>query len=96
MLYVISSCNSNVECRRLASASKDYSVRVWDVVQQQVEFILNGHTQNVTSVKWGGMNLIYTASKDRTVKVWRSDNVIQLLNQFFYYYYFSLQSGRIM
>lgn len=66
---------SNVSCRRLASASKDASVRIWDVPTQKVEFTLNGHTQSVSSVKWGGAGLIYTASHDRTIKVWRGTDV---------------------
>ncbi|XP_054168138.1 notchless protein homolog 1-like [Oppia nitens] len=64
------------DCRRLASASKDCSVRIWDTVLQKVLFTINGHLQSVTCVKWGGSGLIYTASQDRTVKVWRSDTGI--------------------
>lgn len=66
---------SNPECRRLASSSKDCSVKVWDTILRQVLFVLNGHTQTVSSVKWGGIGLIYTASHDRTVKVWKAENV---------------------
>lgn len=69
--------HSDVNCRRVASASKDASVRIWDAVLQKVEFVLNGHTQSVSCVKWGGAGLIYTASHDRTIKVWRgSDGVL--------------------
>ncbi|CAG2171511.1 unnamed protein product [Oppiella nova] len=63
----------NPECRRLASASKDCSVKIWDTVLQKVVLTINGHLQSVTCVKWGGSGLIYTASQDRTVKVWTSD-----------------------
>lgn len=39
--------------------------------------ILPGHTAAVTAVRWGGAGLIYTSSKDRTVKIWRaSDGVL--------------------
>lgn len=69
------SLGSNADCRRLASASKDTSVRIWDVVLHRALFALTGHTQSVSAVKWGGAGLIYTASHDRTVKVWRSDDV---------------------
>ena len=31
---------------------------------------LSGHTAGVTCVKWGGEGVIYTASRDRTIKVW--------------------------
>lgn len=66
----------NIECRRLASASKDCSIKIWDVIVQRVLLTLNGHTQSVTCVKWGGNDLIYSASHDRTIKVWKSDTGI--------------------
>lgn len=37
---------------------------------------LSGHTQSVTCVKWGGKGLLYSSSQDRTIKVWRVDDVI--------------------
>ena len=29
-----------------------------------------GHTGGVTCVRWGGEGLIYTSSRDRTIKIW--------------------------
>lgn len=52
-------------------------------MRQQL-FSLNGHTQAVSCVRWGGTGLIYTASHDRTIKVWRSDNV-SFINLFFHF-----------
>ncbi|XP_027203304.1 notchless protein homolog 1 [Dermatophagoides pteronyssinus] len=66
----------NVECRRLASASKDTSIRIWDVILGQCIHTLSGHTQSVSSIKWGGTGLIYTGSHDRMIKVWKADNGI--------------------
>ena len=40
----------NAECRRLASASKDMSVRVWDIISQDLIFSLTSHTASVTKV----------------------------------------------
>ncbi|KAG8191136.1 hypothetical protein JTE90_016651 [Oedothorax gibbosus] len=62
------------ECRRLASASKDCSVRVWDVVMGTTLHVLSTHTGSVTCVKWGGAGLIYSASQDRTLKVFRAQD----------------------
>ena len=37
-------------------------------------FALTAHTNSVTSVKWGGEGLIYSASRDTTVMVWNAEN----------------------
>lgn len=58
--------------RRLASASKDGAVRVWDAVQGKCLRVLTSHTASVTCLKWGGSSLLYSASQDRTIKVWRA------------------------
>ncbi|EDV22616.1 uncharacterized protein TRIADDRAFT_28728, partial [Trichoplax adhaerens] len=76
------------DCRFLASSSKasysygiiefksDASVRVWDTVTGITKYVLSGHLQCVTCVKWGGEGLIYTSSQDRTIKVWRASDGI--------------------
>lgn len=58
--------------RLLASSSKDGDVRIWDTVLCNTVLTISGHLKSVTVVKWGGSGLIYTASQDRTVKVWRA------------------------
>lgn len=59
---------------RLASASKDCSVRVWDVVLKRIELVLSGHKGSITCVRWGGIGKAYTASQDKTIKVWDMQN----------------------
>lgn len=65
----------NPECRYVASSSKDGSVRVWDTTAGRCERILTGHMQSVTCLRWGGDGLLYSASQDRTIKVWRAHDV---------------------
>ncbi|XP_047141942.1 notchless protein homolog 1 isoform X1 [Hydra vulgaris] len=64
----------NVECRRLASSSKDGTIRIWDTILCKTLLVLSGHLQSVTCIRWGGEGLIYSASQDRTVKVWRDQD----------------------
>lgn len=65
---------------RLASASKDGTVRVWNVAQRRAEFTLGSHAASVNCVKWGGggvggKGVLYTASSDQTVKIWDPNGV---------------------
>ncbi|KAF2157117.1 WD40 repeat-like protein [Myriangium duriaei CBS 260.36] len=57
---------------RIASASKDGTVRVWDVVGKKCDMALSGHKGNISCVRWGGAGQIYTASHDKTIKVWNA------------------------
>lgn len=64
----------NAACRRLASAGCDGDVRIWDVVLSQCIRVFTSHTNAVTAVRWGGLGLLYTSSKDRTIKMWRAED----------------------
>jgi WD40 repeat protein len=72
--------NRNPSTPRLASSSKDGTVRVWSTVTRRVEYTLGGHTASVNVVRWGGGSpggggVLYTASSDRTVRVWDANGV---------------------
>ena len=57
--------------KRLASASKDQTVKVWDATSGAESLTLKGHTGPVMSVAFSpdGKRLA-SASRDQTVKVW--------------------------
>lgn len=57
-------------CELLASASKDCTIKIWQVRTGRCMVSLSGHTNSIESIKWGGQGLLYSASRDRTVKVW--------------------------
>ena len=65
--------HSDPTCRRLASSSKDNSIKIWNVHSGRLETTISGHVDSVECIKWGGTGLLYTASRDRTIKVWAID-----------------------
>ncbi|KAK8929618.1 Ribosome assembly protein 4 [Metarhizium anisopliae] len=58
---------------RLASASKDMTVRIWVVNTGTTEHVLSGHKSSVSCIRWGGTGLIYTGSHDKMVRVWDAE-----------------------
>jgi ribosome assembly protein 4 len=61
------------QCVRMASSSKDSTVKVWNMQTGACETTISGHMDSVECVKWGGAGLLYTCSRDRTIKVWAID-----------------------
>ncbi|SCU77879.1 LANO_0A01508g1_1 [Lachancea nothofagi CBS 11611] len=55
---------------RLASASKDGTIKIWDTTSRLCLMTLSGHTNSVSCVKWGGRNVIYSGSHDKTIRAW--------------------------
>ncbi|BGP08275.1 ribosome assembly [Rhodotorula toruloides] len=73
----------NASSPRLASSSKDATVRIWNAKARKLDFSLGGHTASVNVVRWGGEGVIYTASSDRTVKLWdgKTGKLIRTLSE---------------
>lgn len=60
--------------RRLATASYDHTLKIWQVESRQVVLTLSGHTDSVNDVAFNPDGLrLATASADRTARVWSLD-----------------------
>ncbi|KAI5810176.1 WD40-repeat-containing domain protein [Peziza echinospora] len=68
------------DTQRFVSSSKDCTIRIWDANIRRIITTLSGHGAAVSCVKWGGTGLIYTASHDKTVKIWDSAQEGKLLH----------------
>ncbi|MDQ2888004.1 MAG: WD40 repeat domain-containing protein [Chloroflexota bacterium] len=56
---------------RIASASEDTSVQVWDATNRNNLFLYKGHSATVLAIDWSPLgDYIASASEDHTVQVW--------------------------
>src|SRR2546421_442705 len=56
---------------RVASSSRDKTVRVWDIETGECEYIFKGHFKSVNSVVFlPDESLVASGSRDKTVRVW--------------------------
>ncbi|KAG9007988.1 hypothetical protein FRB93_007007 [Tulasnella sp. JGI-2019a] len=74
----VTSVASSVAGDVLASASKDGTVLLWDVVQCVWTGTLEGHASSVRCVTISSNGRIASASNDKTVKVWDLDTRVLL------------------
>ena len=65
---------------RLASSSKDTTIKVWDTIGHRPIFTLSGHTAAVTCLRWGGKNWLYSGSQDKSIRIWDAKDVTNLLS----------------
>jgi ribosome assembly protein 4 len=69
----VTSSTCTYTCERVATSSKDATIKVWNVRTRAMCATLCGHTDSVEAIQWGGEGFLYSASRDRTIKVWNVD-----------------------
>ena len=65
----------NPKCNRLASSSKDGTIRIWDTVTRHTSITMSQHISAVTCIRWGGDGLLYSSSCDKIIKIWDTTQV---------------------
>ncbi|KAI8909106.1 quinon protein alcohol dehydrogenase-like superfamily [Gorgonomyces haynaldii] len=63
----------NKDCNRFVSSSKDGTAKIWNATLRKLIVTLAQHTAPIMCVKWGGDGKVYTASRDKSIKVWDPD-----------------------
>ncbi|KAH8898281.1 hypothetical protein GQ53DRAFT_711479 [Thozetella sp. PMI_491] len=59
--------------RRLASASYDNTIKIWDAATSEYILTLEGHNDAVNSIAWStDSHRLVSASGDKTVKIWNA------------------------
>ncbi len=76
----------------LASASKDTTVRIWDLTNNLEKFKLTGHNDSVFSLKLITCDMLASGSKDSTIKLWNitSGELIRTLTSHASFIYWSI------
>ncbi|KAF8332821.1 WD40-repeat-containing domain protein [Cantharellus anzutake] len=67
----VTSVSFSLDGLRVASVSRDETVRIWDALTGQELKVLRGHTKSVTSVSFSSDGFkVVSASEDETVRIW--------------------------
>ncbi|SPJ11176.1 nucleolar preribosomal assembly protein, putative [Plasmodium sp. DRC-Itaito] len=69
---------------RLASAGKDGSIRINNILSNSVDQILSGHSDTITCILWSGKDTenstLYSSSRDTTIKIWNINDGTLIYN----------------
>jgi WD40 repeat protein len=65
--------------KKLATASLDNTVRLWDASNSELVTTLKGHGDGVAYVGYLADGRIVTASLDRTLKLWTADGGLSVV-----------------
>ena len=72
----IESLSFSPDGKKLASGSRDRTIKIWDITSGEVEHTVSGHTGWISDIKWShDGKLIISGSSDKTVKMWDSEQL---------------------
>jgi WD40 repeat protein len=61
---------AQIDCMKIVSASKDATVRVWDLRSGNPLYIFEGHTKGINCLRFKN-DLMVSAGDDKMVRVWQ-------------------------
>ena len=67
-------CLTKMNSVKLASGSKDNSIKIWDLINSNTLFTLSEHTKLVSGIVKMNENKIVSASYDKSIKIWDLSN----------------------
>ena len=80
--FRVSTSNCACEASPLASASFDYTIKIWNTGSGQLKKTLTEHTQTVVALAYShDGRLLASTSDDKTIKIWSTGNYT-VLQQF--------------
>jgi WD40 repeat protein len=60
--------------KRLASASKDHKIQIWNTESGELVTVLEGHTDTVLDIAWSpNLASLASVSSDDTIKLWNTN-----------------------
>jgi len=66
-------CVKAVASDRAVSSSRDFTIRVWNIITGECQAILEGHTGTVRTLAYN-KNILVSASYDSTARIWSLEN----------------------
>ncbi|MEQ8192056.1 MAG: protein kinase, partial [Candidatus Eremiobacterota bacterium] len=72
----VESLSFSPDGNRLASGSRDRSIKIWHITSTEAEHTVSGHTGWISDIKWShDGKIIISGSSDKTVKMWDSEQM---------------------
>eukprot|EP01080_Neovahlkampfia_damariscottae_P011509 gene11509-4673_t len=73
----------NEQGTKLATSNTDFGITIYDTTTGEIEKILKGHDEIVTSIAWfhSTKNMFFTSSLDKSIRLWKDYEQISILKK---------------